>query len=161
MEIQVAQILFQAINFLVVFGALTFLLVKPIAKILDQRAQRVLDAQKAAGETLQEKEQIEAYKVKVKKATDQKAAEALEEAKARAKEKEKELITQAKDKAKAEVEKMKSEWKMEVKKQESKMKKEFEVAVIKAAQKVIGKSIDAKQHSALIDDELEALLKAI
>ena len=161
MEIQVAQILFQAINFFVVFGALTFLLVKPIVKILDQRAQRVADAQKAAGETLLEKEQIEAYKAKVKKATDKKAAEALDEAKQRAKDKEKELISEAKDKAKAEITKMTSDWKMEAKKQESKMKKEFEVAVVKAAQKVIGKSLDAKKHSALIDSELDALLKAI
>ena len=38
-----------------------------------------------------EKEQIEAYKAKVKKATDQKAAELIEEAKQKAKDKEKEL----------------------------------------------------------------------
>ena len=41
------------------------------------------------------------------------------------------------------------------------MKKDFEKAVLTAAEKVIGKSLDAKQHSALIDSELEALLKAI
>jgi F-type H+-transporting ATPase subunit b len=161
MEIQVAQILFQAINFFVVFGALTFLLVKPIVKILDQRAQRIADAQQAAAETLQEKEQIEAYKAKVKKATDEKAAAVLEEAKQRAKNKEKELLTEAKEKAKAEVEKMKSDWQREAKKQEAKMKKEFEVAVLKTAEKVIGTSLDAKKHSALIDSELDKLLKAI
>ncbi|MDH5533785.1 MAG: ATP synthase F0 subunit B [Candidatus Pacebacteria bacterium] len=161
MEIQISQIIFQAINFFVVFGALTYLLVKPIVKILDQRAQRVADAQKAASETLLEKEQIDAYKAKVKKATDKKAAEALDEAKQRATDKEKELINEAKDKAKAEIKKMTSDWKIEAKKQESKMKKEFEVAVLKAAEKVIGKSLDAKKHSALIDSELDALLKAI
>jgi len=161
MEIQVSQILFQAINFFVVFGALTFLLVKPIVKILDQRAQRVVDAQKAAAETLLEKEQIEAYKAKVKKATDKKAAELIEEAKQRANDKEKELITEAKAKAKAEVEKIKADWQRDAKKQEKEMKKDFEKAVLTAAEKVIGKSLDAKQHSALIDSELEALLKAI
>jgi len=161
MEIQVSQILFQAINFFVVFGALTYLLVKPIVKILDQRAQRVADGQKAAAESLIEKDQIDAYKAKVKKATDKKAAEALDEAKLRAKDKEKELIIEAKDKTKAEIEKMKADWKIEVKKQESKMKKEFEVAVLKAAEKVIGKSLDAKKHAAIIDSELDALLKAI
>lgn len=161
MEIQVAQILFQAINFFVVFGALTFLLVKPIVKILDQRAQRVADAQKAAAETLQEKEQIEAYKAKVKKATDKKAAELLEEAKQKAKDKENELIAEAKVKAKAEIEKMKADWKKEVSKQEKMMKKDFEEAVLKTAEKVIGKSLDAKKHSDLIDSELDALLKAI
>lgn len=161
MEIQEAQILFQAINFFVVFGALTFLLVKPIVKILDQRAQRIADSQKAATETLQEKEQIEAYKAKVKKATDNKAADLLEEAKTKAKDKEKELIAEAKNKAKAEIEKMKADWKKEVSKQEKKMKKDFEAAVVKTAEKVIGKSLDAKKHSALIDSELDALLKAI
>ena len=161
MEIQVAQILFQSINFFVVLGALTFLLVKPIVKILDQRAQRVVDAQKAAAETLLEKEQIEAYKAKVKKATDKKAAELIEEAKQRANDKEKELITGAKAKAKAEVEKIKADWQREAKKQEKEMKKDFEKAVMIAAEKVIGKSLDAKKHSEIIDGELEALLKAI
>lgn len=161
MEIQISQIIFQAINFFVVLGALSYLLIKPIVKILDQRAQRVADAQKAAAETLQEKEQIEAYKAKVKKETDKKAAEALDEAKQRAKDKEKELIIQAKDKARSEIKKMTSDWKMEAKSRESDMKKEFKGAVLKAAEKVIGKSLDAQKHSALIDSELDALLKAI
>lgn len=161
MEIQVAQILFQAINFGVVFGALTFLLVKPITKILDQRAQRVADSQKAAGEALAQKDQMEAYESKVKKAADKKAAEILEETKKIAKEREKEIIAQAKEKAEAEVEKMKLDWTNARKKQEAKMKKEFETAVMEAAGKVIGKSLDGKKHSALIDSELEALLKAI
>lgn len=161
MEIQIAQILFQAINFFVVFGALTFLLVKPITKILDQRAQRVADAQRAASETLLEKEQIEAYKAKVKKATDQKAAELIEEAKQKAKDKEKELLTEARAKAQAEIEKMASDWQKSQKKQEAKIKAEFEARVLAAAQKVVGNSLDAKKHAALIDSELESLLKAI
>ncbi len=161
MEIQIAQILFQAINFFVVFGALTFLLIKPIAKILDQRAQRIADAQKAAGETLLEKEQIEAYKAKVKKATDQKAADLIEEAKQKAKDKEKELLIEAREKAQAEIEKMVSDWQKTQKKQEAQIKAEFEARVLATAEKVIGKSLDTKKHSALIDSELEALLKAI
>lgn len=161
MEIQIAQILFQAINFFVVFGALTFLLVKPITKILDQRAQRIADAQRAASETLLEKEQIEAYKAKVKKATDQKAADLIEEAKQRAKDKEKELLTEAREKAQAEIEKLISDWKKSQKKQEAQIKAEFETRVLAAAEKVIGKSLDAKKHAALIDSELESLLKAI
>ncbi|MCL4208486.1 ATP synthase F0 subunit B [Patescibacteria group bacterium] len=161
MEIQIAQILFQAINFFVVFGALTFLLIKPITKILDQRAQRIADAQKAAGETLLEKEQIEAYKAKVKKATDQKAADLIEEAKQKAKDKEKELLAEAREKAQAEIEKMVSDWQKTQKKQEAQIKAEFESRVLATAEKVIGKSLDAKKHAALIDTELESLLKAI
>lgn len=161
MEIQIAQILFQAINFFVVFGALTFLLIKPITKILDQRAQRIADAQKAAGETLLEKEQIEAYKAKVKKATDQKASELLEEAKIRAKDKEKELIAEARVQAKAEIEKLVGDWQKNQKKQTAQIKAEFEKRVLATAEKVIGKSLDSKKHAALIDSELEALLKAI
>lgn len=161
MEIQVAQILFQAINFFVVFGALTFLLVKPITKILEQRAQRIADAEKAASETLLEKEQIEAYKAKVKKATDQKASDLIEEAKEKAKAKEAELMAQAKEKAKLEVEKLVQDFEKNKKKQTAQIKADFEAKVLATAEKVIGNSLDAKKHAALIDSELEALLKAI
>lgn len=161
MEIKIAQIIFQAINFFVVFGAISFLMVKPITKILDQRAQKIADAQKAATETLLEKEQLEAYKAKVKKATDQKAADLIEEAKQKATDKEQELVAEAQGKAQAEIEKMISDWQKSQKKQATKIKAEFESRVLATAEKVIGQSLDSKKHAALIDTELESLLKAI
>lgn len=161
MEIQISQIMFQAINFFVVLGALAFLLIKPITKILDQRAKKVADAQKAAEETLTEKEGLEAYKAKTKKQVDVKAAEILAEAKSRAKTKEQELMAESKAKIKAEGEKMADSWKLEKKKEQAKIKTQFEKAVLEAAKKVVGKSLDVKKHSTVIDKQLELLLKEI
>ena len=75
MEIKLAQVIFQAINFLVVLSGLTFLLYKPVLKILEQRANKIKEAQQAAEATLKEKEGLEEYKKKVKKETDKKAAQ--------------------------------------------------------------------------------------
>jgi F-type H+-transporting ATPase subunit b len=161
MQIHLAQIIFQAINFGVVLGALVFLLFKPVIKMLDQRAKKIADAQKAAEETLLEKEKLDAYKKKVKTATDNKAKEAVAEVQQKAKETEKKLMAEAKEKAAQEVEKQKAEFEAHKKKELAKMKKEFEKAVAEAAKKVLGASIDTKKHQKIIDQELETLLKKI
>ena len=46
MDIQLPQIIFQLVNFGVVFGAIVYLLYKPTQKILDERAKRVADTLK-------------------------------------------------------------------------------------------------------------------
>lgn len=71
------------------------------------------------------------------------------------------MLAEAREKAQAEIEKMVSDWQKTQKKQEAQIKAEFESRVLATAEKVIGKSLDAKKHAALIDTELESLLKAI
>jgi F0F1-type ATP synthase membrane subunit b/b' len=55
MEINFLQILFQAINFGVVFGAITFLLYKPVMKMLDERAKKIAEGQSAAEKSIRER----------------------------------------------------------------------------------------------------------
>ena len=44
MDIQLPQIIYQLVNFGVVFGAVTYLLYKPVQKILDERSKRIADS---------------------------------------------------------------------------------------------------------------------
>lgn len=158
MDIQLPQIIFQLINFGVVVGALTYFLYRPILKILEERAQKIDQAQKAADKTLAEKEQIEAMKKKAKNDADKQASEILAEARETAEQQKKQLLAKAKEEAKAEVAKLKEQWEEEKAKMARSMQAEFTEAVMAVTEKVIGK-LDKKTHQALIDKEIKNLMK--
>jgi flagellar motility protein MotE (MotC chaperone) len=62
MEIQLAQIIFQILNFGVVLAALTYFVYKPVVKLLDERKAKIAQAAKSADEIQKEKEQLEETK---------------------------------------------------------------------------------------------------
>lgn len=161
MEIQLPQIIFQIINFSVVVGALTYLLYKPIQKILDERANRIAEGQEAAQQSLSEKASIDDLKKTNKRDAEKQAAQILEQANLDAKKRSQELLKQAQEHAQAELLKVQNEWNAEKKEMVKGLKQQFADAVIIAAEKVVGSSLDAKSHSKLIDQELNELLKSI
>ena len=142
MDIQIPQIIFQTINFSVVVGALTYLLYKPVGKMLESRSKRIEESQQAATEILQEKQAQEII------------AKAHLSAK---KEAEGELATLMK-KAEKQVEKLKADWQVERKKQETELRKSFTESVILVTEKIIGK-LDAKTKTKIANQDIEALLK--
>lgn len=161
MEIQLAQIIFQIINFGVVFGALSYLLYKPIIKILDERAQKIEEGQVAAQKSLNEQEKIEEMKKQTKQKAEKEAAKMLEEANKAANDRKNKLVAQAKDEALAEVERLRTAWGDEKRKAVKDMKNQFGEAVVAAAEKVIGESLNAKTHSKLIEEEFNTLVKSL
>jgi F-type H+-transporting ATPase subunit b len=148
MDIQLSQVLFQMINFGVVFAALTYFLYKPVTKMLDERATRAAEAEKIAANAAKEREEIEELKTKVKSQADKEAVKTLDKVKEQAASLKKELTSQARDEAKAE-------------KQSAlhSMEKEFSQAVFAVAEKVVGKSLDKKAHADLIDKSLKEIAK--
>jgi len=84
MDIKLNLILFQVVNFGVVFGALVYFLYKPVVKLLDARAKKTADAEKAAAETLKEREETEVIKTKTKAQAEKEAAKLLEKTKEQA-----------------------------------------------------------------------------
>lgn len=161
MEIQLPQILFQIVNFGVVLGALTYLLYRPILKVLEERAEKIEEAQKAAETTLIEKAQLDKKADEIKQKARQEAAGIVEEAREAAQKLEAESLKKAKAKATGVLESAKEEWQMEKKQHLADMKKEFVIAVRATAEKVIGAELTAKKHESIITQELEKLLKAI
>jgi len=138
MDIQIPQIIFQTINFSVVVGALTYLLYKPVGKMLESRSKRIEESQQAATE-IQAQEIIAKAHLSAKK------------------EAEGELATLMK-KAEKQVEKLKADWQVERKKQETELRKSFTESVILVTEKIIGK-LDAKTKTKIANQDIEALLK--
>jgi len=161
MDINFLQILFQFINFSVVVGAVSYLLYKPVLKILEERTSRIEEAQKAARETLEEKERINKLEKAVIRSADKKAAEIVDAARQTAKETETAAIVKAKVQAEKEIEKARAGWESEKSQLKQELKSEYITSVVATASKVLAADLDAKKHSALIDSQLTDLLKKI
>ncbi len=161
MEINVLQIIFQLINFGVVFAALTYFLTKPILKMIDERRSKTDEAIKAAEESLREREQVETMKKKAKVQAEKDALAVIDVAKGEAKELKAKLSKETKDEVNVlrakEIAKMESEMKG---KQEETEKEVLKLSVA-IASKVIGKEIDEKAHKTLIAQSIKDLAKAL
>ncbi len=161
MEIQLTNILFQIVNFGIVFGALVFLLYKPVLKLFEERSKRIAEGQKAAEEAIKEKEKIAALEEKTKKKLERKQAEILEKAVSEAEAEKQRIIEEAHQQAQEVVAKAQAKWEEEKERMKENMMAEMAEAVIKVSSKVIGENLDAKKHQKLIDQELAKILKEI
>lgn len=161
MDIQLPQIIFQIINFGVVAGALTYLLYKPVKKMLDERSAKVEEAQKAAEITIAEKHQIDEVKKKVQKEAEKEAAKILLEAKQTAEKMEKEIVMEATQKAKADVQRLYKEWEGEKAGLIKSLKINFANEVVNVVSQVIGTSIDPKTLTKQIDQSVEEIAQKI
>lgn len=161
MKIQLTQILFQIINFSVVVGALSYLLYNPILKVLDERKKKIEAAQKKAEEIETEKANLDKTIQTTQREAEKKAAQILDEAREAAQAQSKKSLAEAKKKAQKEIETLKANWADEKAAEMKSMKKDFSDAVMNVTQKVLGKSLDSKAQTKLIDEELDKLLKSI
>jgi F-type H+-transporting ATPase subunit b len=161
MDIQLPQLLFQIVNFSVVFGALVYLLYKPLMKILDERAERVSQSLKEVELATQEKEKLQALKIKTKREAEKAAAEILEEAKKIASKRKQELTAETKETLAKEMQKAQSRWQAEKKQMTATMKKQLIESVIQVSGLVIGKKLDKKTNEKLIAQGLEEVLQSL
>ncbi len=161
MEIQIPQIIFQMINFGVVFGALSYLLYKPVLKILEERSNKIKQAQEEAEATIKEKAELEELKKKIKKDAESEAAQIIDDARKSAEAQADTMLADAKQRAKKEISQMQAAFEDEKKKQAEDMRKEFNTAVLNVSAKIMGKSFDKKTHEKIINHELQAILKSM
>lgn len=161
MNIDLTQILFQIVNFGVVLGVLWYLLYKPVLKIFAERAKRIEEGQKAAQEALANEAKIDEIKQKTEQELKKKSSQVLKEATVEAEKQKAVLMEEARAAATAEIAKMKQSWQAEKAQLIQNINTQVVDVVITATQKVVGKSMDTKSHSKLIDEELSNLLKSI
>ncbi|HZZ98943.1 MAG TPA: ATP synthase F0 subunit B [Candidatus Saccharimonadia bacterium] len=157
MDIRLDQILFQIINFGVVFGAVTYFLYKPVTKMLEERSQKTLEAENAAAEAMAEKASIDALKAKAKLQAEKDAAKMLDMAKSQAGELKKKLEADAKVVVKAEREKAVKSMEQEKKAMQAELERQAASAVVAVTAKVLGKAISKTEHAALISKSLKEI----
>ena len=160
MEIQLTSILLQILNFGIVAGALTYLLFKPIRKILDERARMIAEGHDAAQKAMAERSSAEELKAKAKKEAQLEAKQLLDEARTEVSAKKAEMLKDAKAEVAEFKEKARKDAEAEKASQMVAQQSEFEAAVIAVAEKLMGASIDAKQHTDLIKRGLKEIASA-
>lgn len=149
------------INFGVVAGALTFLMYKPIKKMLEERSNRVEAAQKAAEATLVEKAQLDETRKQLLAEAEKEAQTIVEEAKKDAKRIEKEMIAEAKHAAEGEIEKERKHLANEYKNTIKELRQSFVTQVAAMTEKVVGTAIDEKTINKKLDEDIQAVIAKI
>ncbi len=161
MDIQLAQIIFQIINFGLVVFVLTRFIYKPVLKLLNERKAKVAEAAKASNEILREKEDLEKVKADVLLKANQNAKKIETEIKNEAQKSAKALIEKNNKDLSIREAKFSAELAKLKKEKLQSMDKELKQAVIVMAEKVLGESIDAKKHQKLIDSQIDEIIESL
>lgn len=150
--IEPAVMLAQAVNFFVLLGILTFLVYKPVLKLLDERKKSIhkaaehselIEAKLARTEELTQKELQQAQK---------KAQEIIQAAQKLAKEQETQMITEAKEKVGKVVEEGRQLIGRERDAAATAIQKEVSKIVILATEKLLKREVNAKDQDHLITE---------
>ena len=156
-----AQLLFDAcvmaLSMYVMFTVLSYLLFKPVRKMLEDRKQRVADEQETAR---REKEEAisykEEYELKLKQ-IEKEAQEILSEARKKAMKNEAAIIAEAKEEAARIIARANNEIELEKKRALDDMKQEMISIASLMAGKVVAASIDTSIQDSLIDETSKEL----
>jgi F-type H+-transporting ATPase subunit b len=142
------------INFLILFGLLTFVLYKPVLKVLDERQAKIKEsmdqAEQIKEQTARSEEQIKAHLETARKegqAIIVQATQIGERLKEEAKE-------GARKEAETVIAKAQAEIQQDRDKTVDELRKEFANIAILAAEKVINETLDKEKHRKLIDEVL-------
>lgn len=161
MDIELPQILFQIVNFGVVVGALSFLLFKPVKKMLEERSSKIEEAQNAAESTLLEKKNLDETRKKLLVEAEKEAQAIVDEAKNDAARIHKEIIAEAKTAATAEVEKEKKQLADEYKATVKDLRLSFVAQLAAMTEKVIGEAVDEKVIVKKLDKDIDDVIAKI
>lgn len=161
MEINIAQVIFQIINFGVVFVALTYLVYKPVLKTLQQRAEKVKASQQAADDVLSEKDAMDKTKTKTVAEAKKQAASLVAAAQKQADDKLADQMAKAKAQVKEFVEAEKEKWEAEKKRMKKEFEKQLSDSVFVVSEKVLSESLDKKALTKSVDASIQEILKAL
>ncbi len=151
-EIVLTDVIFAIVNFIVLIWVLNKFLHKPILNMLDQRKTTVKENLNSAETSKQEAEQLKAeYQEQIKKAKEE-SSQIISEGIKLAEKQKNEIV----ESAKVETQKIKADLQREIQAEKDKAMSEVREVIVAtslmAAEKIIAKNLDAKDHEKMIDD---------
>lgn len=145
-------LLIQAVNFLILFGLLSWLLYKPVLKFLRDRQKKIEDSLALAEKSRRESEELDQKtKEKIEEAKKE-ALAILEEAKKEAQGNKKEIQEEAAKEARAIMDKAKSEIEEEKRTMLASLKRETVNLTIATTEKLLKKNLTRDEQSKLISE---------
>lgn len=151
------QLLFQGIAIFILFLAVSYLLIDPVRKILNNRKERIANDLKTAADSKEDAIRFkEEYDVKLKE-IDKTAEQILSEARTKALNREAEIVAEAKEEAARIIENAHQEAELEKKRVKEEVKQEMISVAALISEKIVGASIDAQKQNALIEQTLHEI----
>lgn len=157
MEIEVKQILFQLLNFGILFFVLVKFLFRPILDILEARSNRIAEGLAAAEHNLKEAEKLEAKKAEEMTKAEKKASAIIAAAREESKKMGEELLKEAKTEAVKIREKDEAEFVARLNAIESEMKSRMADLVVTTTKKVLADSLSATSIKEIAAKEIKKL----
>lgn len=157
MEIHLSQILFQVINFGIIFFLLKKFVYKPVLRILDERAEKIKDGMSAAEKNITLQEKIEAEKKEVLRKARLEAKKVVASATKEADELIKKARQTAKDEARQVSVKERQAFEADLKKTRSQFESELVTMVGEATKAVLKELLDVKASEKLIETQIKQL----
>jgi F-type H+-transporting ATPase subunit b len=152
-----ATLLGQAIT----FGLLVWFTMKfvwpPVIQAMRQRQQRIADGLAAAEQGTRAQEEAEANAAELLKQAKQQAQEIVRQAERRANEIVEESKSQARTEGQKQLAQAQSEIEQEANRAREQLRSQVSMLAVAGASKVLGREIDVKSHSKLLDDLIAQL----
>lgn len=160
MQINFAQLIFQAVNFGLLLFILTKFLYKPVLKLLEERNRKIATGLKAAESNLKEKQAIEELKHRQLIKAETEAAAVLEAARKQAESTGKDIIAAAKTAAAAEVKKEYQLLAEKLQAEQKKLKSQIAGLVMDTTRSVLSDTLSSQDQQSIIKKQI-AQLKTI
>jgi F-type H+-transporting ATPase subunit b len=153
--INMPVLLAQVINFIILFGLLYLVAYKPIMRMLDERSRKIKESMEQTEHIKQQAERAEEEAAKRIDAAAKEGQEAIARAVRTGDEVKKEAQQQAKEEAEALITRAQAEIQRERDEAIDDLRQEFADITVKAAGKVIDRTLDKKAHREIIEKVLD------
>jgi len=147
----------QIVNFGIMVGILTFLLYKPILKVLDERKKKIEDGLKFTEEAKKEKERLDELKRRILKEAKEEGQRIVKESIIEAKKRNEEILLEGKRNLGLEKKKMLSELRAEEQKMLDLVAKKASQLAVLITERILGETLDGKQQEKLIEESLKKI----
>ena len=147
-----AVMLAQAVNFFALLAILSFFIYKPVFKLLDERKDRIAKAEEHAQLVEDKLARVEEMTQKEFRKAQEKSHEIITAAKDSATKQGEEIVTMAKEKVGKIVEEGRAVIAKEKNSAAKQIQTEVSRIVILATEKLLGREVDAKDQSKLVDE---------
>ena len=154
-SVNIWNILIALLNLVVLFLLVKAFLFKPVRRLFAERQKALDDQYDAAAQAQREAEQSRAQWEQTLSGADAQAKEILQSATDSAKYREQKIVSEAQDKARGIVKRAEQEAELERQRAADDIKREIVEVSGALAEKMLRREINAKDHSALIDEMIE------
>ena len=157
MDIQITQIGFQVLNFLILLFVFKKFLLKPIIKVLDDRANRIKEGLDAADKNIKMHQEVEGKQELLLKDARSQAKEIINEAKKEAESITKKAHEEAKSGAKQALEKERQAFEAQINREMAKFQDNIAKIVTDATNSVLRGSLDKGLQQSIIENQIKEL----